>query len=114
MFGLSASAFSVRCLAGIVLLALAACSDSDIKLPKLYGDEIPPEVLHAPRKVPVPAKTAAQSEWPLLGAVPARPKDFTPQPVIKAAVGEMQNDRDDGLQLQQNYESAPPVAPTSP
>lgn len=114
MFGPSAAAFSTRILAAFLLLALASCGDNDIKLPHIYGDEIPPEVLDQPRVVPSPPKTTGEPEWPLVGKVPPLPKDFTPQPTIEAAKKQMENDRDDGLSLQQNYQSTPPVLPVAP
>jgi hypothetical protein len=98
-----------------LLLSLAGCSDSDIQLPKVFGNEVPEEVLDQPRVVPTaPLTTDSPSSWPLLGNVPPRPKDFTPPPLINATKTEMENDRDEARQLQQDYQVAPPVLPTSP
>lgn len=97
------------------MLSLASCSDSDVKLPKVFGNEVPPEVLAEPRVVPTaPLSTDSPGSWPLLGDVPPRPKDFTPPPLINAAKTEMENDRDEARRLQQDYQTAPPVLPASP
>lgn len=94
-----------------LLLSLAACGDDDVKIPKVFGSEVPPEVLAEPRPVPALPPQIDNKDWPLLGAVPARPKDFTPQPTIDAAKSEMQQDRANAERLQQNYQAAPPVKP---
>ena len=93
-------------------LALAACDDAD--LPKVFGSEVPQQVLDAPRPVPSPPPVPEGQEtvWPLLGNTPLMPKNFTPQPTIDAAKKEMEQDRDTGKELQQNYQEAPPVLPS--
>jgi hypothetical protein len=111
MSAVSASFFSVRVLLIAGLLALAACSD--VKLPKVFGDsEVPDEVLKAPRVVPVPMTPQdGDRQWPLLGNVPSRPHDFTPQETIDAAKGEMQNNRDDAERMQEHYQAEPSPFP---
>jgi hypothetical protein len=98
----------------LFLLALASCSDSEIKLPKVFGgSEVPQEVLDEPRVVPVPSPQN-QATWPRLGDVPTMPRDFSPQPTINAARREMQSDRSDAERLQQDYAAAPPALPPPP
>lgn len=111
MFRAYLSVFFVRAVLAAFLLPLAACGDTDVKLPKVFGTEVPREILDAPRAVPSPPPEEGNPVWPLPGAVPQRPRDFTPQPTINAAKSEMEKDRDAGLLLQQNYQSAPPVVP---
>jgi hypothetical protein len=111
----SVSAFSAKTLIALCLLGLASCSDTDVKVPKVFGgSEVPPEVLNEPRVVPVPPPAPEQRVWPLLGDVPSRPRDFTPQPTINAAKAQMENDRDQAEQMQQDYQAAPPVLPMAP
>ena len=107
----SASVFFVISLMSVFLLA--ACGETDIKLPKVFGDsEVPSEVLNAPRVVPAPPQATEARTWPRLGDVPSRPKDFTPQATIDAAKAEMESDRADAQQRQQEYQAAPPVVPS--
>jgi len=96
----------------LAALSLAACADSSVNLPHVFeGNEVPPEVVAAPRVVPQ-AAPINRAVWPRLGDVPSKPKDFTPQSVIDAAKDEMANDRDDALRLQQDYQAAPEVLPS--
>ncbi len=97
-------------LSALMCLALGGCGIDEIKLPKVYGDEVPAEVLNAPRVVPSPPAAAKGKDvWPLVGAVPSKPKDFTPQPVIDAARSQMQNDRNEAARMQDDYQNASPV-----
>lgn len=135
MFKSSLSVFSARTMAALFLLAMASCSyagegwdaagegldnvgdkvtNIDVGLPKVFGSEVPDEVLKEPRAVPVPPPPGDTVVWPKLTSVPFRPKDFTPEPVIEQTKKEMQNDRDAARLLQQNYQAAPPVLPVAP
>ena len=87
----------------LAALCLSACSDSDIQLPKVFGTEVPPEVLNAPRVVPT-AQPTENREWPLLGKVPSKPKDFSPQQSIDAAKDEMHSDRNEAQHMQHEYQ----------
>jgi hypothetical protein len=97
-----------------LILLLASCGDSGVELPRVFGNEVPPDVLNEPRAVPSAPLPSNPENWPLLGDVPSRPKDFTPQPVIDAAKTQMEGDRDADTLLQQNYQAAPAVVPASP
>lgn len=112
MFKPVVSVFSKCFLLACGLTGLAACSQPDINLPKVFGSEVPDEVLNEPRPVPSPPPTTGDQQWLLIGAVPPHPKDFTPQPVIDAAKQEMAADRAEGSQLQKDYQVAPPVLST--
>ena len=109
----STSVFSVTNATAFLLLALASCSDRDVKLPHVFsGNEVPPEVMSEPRTVPVPTSEPDRTSWPLVGTVPSKPKDFTPQSTIDATKTEMENDRNDAQLLQHQYQEAPPVIST--
>ena len=109
----STSVLSATNVLVFLLLALTSCSDSDVKLPHVFsGNEVPPEVMSEPRAVPVPAAEPDRTSWPLVGTVPSKPRDFTPQPTIDATKTEMENDRNDAELLQHEYQEAPPVIST--
>lgn len=98
--------FILRLGTAALWLGLAACSDSDLALPKVFGTEVPEETLKAPRVVPVPPQTQSDSsDWPLLGKVPSKPKDFTPQPMIDAAKSQMKGDWSHAQRLEEDYQS---------
>ncbi len=99
------------------LVFLIACSDEAMTLPKVphvfSGNEVPPEVMNAPRVVPVPSpEHQANLPWLRLGDVPFRPKNFTPEPMIDASKLQMENERTIGEAYQQQY--GPAMAPSAP
>lgn len=111
--------FSVFSRIGLLVLALAglaACDEieQDLAPPKIFGIEVPDEVLNAPRPVPKPVRDADDGQWPLVGAVPPRPKNFMSQQDIDALRRDMQEDRSSGSDLQKKYQDAPPVTPVGP
>jgi hypothetical protein len=109
----NASLFSAIFAALIMLLMLASCGDSDVKLPHVFsGNEVPSNVMAEPRLVPVPPPDL-NAAYPRLGDVPPLPKDFTPPPLIAATKREMEYDRDTAKIRQQQYEAAPPVLPSN-
>jgi hypothetical protein len=105
----SLSAFSSKITICLLALILSSCGDDDITLPKIYGVEVPSEVLNEPRPVPTAPLSVNPKDWPLLGKVPTQPKDFTPPETVGAAKDEMENDSADAVRLRDDYEQSPPV-----
>src|SRR5580693_105059 len=63
------------------LITLAACDQ--IEWPHVWGpDEVPQTVRDEPRDVPAPPLVPDDTPYPLVGAVPSKPKTFTPQSTI--------------------------------
>ena len=56
------------------------------------GDDIPPDILNAPRAVTTPTPDALeQTTWPRLGDVPSKPKDIPSPAVIQQNIKDMEN-----------------------
>lgn len=97
-------------------LVLSGCSSlglDEIKMPHVFGgSEIPDAVLHEPRVVAVPsAQEMENPAWSRLGDVPAKPTNFTPQPIIQDTMRAMEQDREAALLRQQEVENPPPFTP---
>lgn len=95
-----------------VSLLLTGCGgNGPSTLPHVFsGSEVPSDVLLEPRLVPVP-KTGDISDqsWPRLGDVPAKPKTFSPQPVLEQSVDELEFDRTQARKDLYEYENPQPT-----
>jgi hypothetical protein len=71
---------------------LAGCGG--IYVPNVFGhDEVPDEIKAQPRLVEAPTPQADDTEWPRLGDVPFKPKDFSPKPVYDHYMNELEYHR---------------------
>jgi hypothetical protein len=116
MKSMSKSVFITGAAAGLLLLILAACSDTDITLPEVFGgSEVPAESLNEPRLVAQPEpNTLTDKSWPRLGDVPSKPTNFSSHEAIQKTMQEMEDDRAEGRQLKDEYENPPAVVMTVP
>jgi len=102
------------CMLIISLLFLSACGDGG-SLPHVFGGiEVPEDVQNKPRAVTNPAeKDLSDKPWPKLGiAVPSKPKNFSPKPVLDQAHREMEFDRSQAQAIQRQYENPQPSLAT--
>ncbi len=90
----------------VVTCALSACEDSQtIHLPHLLDySEVPQETLQQPRLVSDPPfSDSAEKSAPLLGSVPEKPNDFTPQKVSEHTRDELDRERLEGQKIHNEY-----------
>lgn len=107
------SAIITVCAAAIPLFFLSACGDGG-SLPHVFGGiEVPDDVQNQPRVVVTPKeKDLSDKPWPQLGsAVPSKPTNFSPKPVLDQALREMEFDRSQAQIIRRQYENPPPTSP---
>ena len=107
-----ASASSILFLSCFFLLT--GCDS--LRLPQIFEhDEVPVEIKAAPRLVETPPPSTGDEEWPRLGDVPAKPKDFSAKPVYERHMNELESDRADAERIKkealQNDPTLGDVAP---
>ena len=75
-------------------------------MPHMFGgNEVPPDVMAAPRAVAAPsAELQADTTYPRLGDIPAKPKDFPPPQALDLIKRDLARDRAEGNALKQQYE----------
>jgi hypothetical protein len=78
-------------------------------VPNFWGhDEVPDEVKAQPRLLEVPPPSTEEKDWPRLGDVPFKPKDFSPKPAYDQEMNELEQDRSEAETAKKNaLESAP-------
>ena len=88
-------------LLALPLLLLSACSG----FPHIFsGNEVPPEVITAPRPVMRPAP-AADATYPRLGDVPSKPTDFPSDSAIAEDKNNLQQGRTEGKALHRQHDA---------
>ncbi|MFA5040844.1 MAG: hypothetical protein WC464_04330 [Bdellovibrionales bacterium] len=80
---------------------LVGCeSISSIHIPNFLGeDEVPDDVKNQSRFVEVEDDREDNKEWPRLGDVPFKPKDFTPKAEYNQSMTELDNQREEAEAL---------------
>jgi len=78
----------------LCIFLLTGCDG--IHMPNFFGhDEVPDEVKAQPHQFDVPEPSTEEKNWPRLGDVPFKPKDFSPKPDYDKAMDELEHDRSD-------------------
>jgi hypothetical protein len=105
------SASIVQFSACLILLVITSCDQMQYEPPHVFGgSEVPDETLNQPRLVTTPTADAmANLTWPRLGDVPAKPTNFTPQPILNQSVREMETNRDEGRHFKDEVDNPLPV-----
>jgi len=79
-------------LMALCLSGLAACEK--FAWPHVYGpNEVPASIQNEPRPFADVTPVVPGQDYPLLGNVPSKPKNFTPAPVIDKTKQQMEDDR---------------------
>jgi hypothetical protein len=88
----------------LIILPLVACESLGIRN-LLADDQVPQAVKDEPRVVVSPPAAEEKPQWPRLGDVPSKPKDFSPKPVYDHYMDELAYDRDDAQATKKEIES---------
>ncbi len=74
------------------IFILSGCED--IYVPNFFGpDEVPDEVKARPRHFNVAPPSVDEPDWPRLGDVPAKPKDFSTKNTYERTIDELEAHR---------------------